>query len=136
MDKTGFFDKYHYSVIADAGAYPSDEFKKFARDMKAAMKKSATEKGYTLLSFNRGHYSVFGFFEKDGKYVYFSFDCPRYGLPVNLSASDAMNGFLYRTAASAKDYTGGSNNFTNWNRLFDSVSRLFELELRKDGNVA
>lgn len=136
MDRTAFFNKYNGSAIADCGVYQSEEFKKFARDMKNTIKKSAEEKGYRLAAFSRGHYHVFGFFEKNEKYIYFSFDCPRGELPLNLSASDALEGFLYRTAKNLQDYRGDSNHFTNWNNFFTAVSALFEKQMINDCHTA
>ena len=49
-----------------------------------------------LVEFHVGHYDFGGFAEKDGKYVYFSYNCPRYGTPINFEKTDCIEGFLSR----------------------------------------
>lgn len=76
--------------------------KKWLRQGKAALKELAINLGATPdISTNpsgdidRGYVS--GFFSKNGKVVYISFN-------------DGMKDILFRTAEHTKDYTGGSNN--------------------------
>ena len=107
-----FVRKYQGRVLEDAGSVLSEEFKQFARDFKLMAYEAAGNIEAKLYSFNRGHYDVSGFVERNGKYAYFTFSCPRY-LRIDLTRSDCMSGFLVRTAKGPKDYTGGPNNFTN-----------------------
>ncbi|MBQ2184718.1 MAG: hypothetical protein II399_08765 [Lachnospiraceae bacterium] len=59
-----------------------------------------------------------GFIEKDGKYVFYSFQDYRYW--------DWKEQILIRTAKSEKDYTGGANHYTNIDRMVDDVNALFD----------
>ena len=88
------------------------------------------DRGMNLVEFHVGHYDFGGFVEKDGKYVYFSYNCPRYRTPINFEKTDCMEGFLYRTAKSEKDYTGGRNHFTNLLQLVPEIERLIQAETR------
>ena len=85
-------------------------FKAFARLFKKLIKNEIAKKGCELLTFNRGHFSVSGFFKKGEQIYYFSVpdvrDC--YNTPK----------LMYRTATSIKDYTGGSN---QWIDIEDSM---------------
>ena len=83
------------------------QFKAFARLFKRLFTKELAKVECTLLTFNRGHFYVSGFFKKGEQIYYFS-------------VSDVRDGYwnrevkmLYRTATSTKDYTGGSNQYVN-----------------------
>lgn len=125
MTKDNFYKKYNHKSIQDAGSSTSREFDMLARNMKSALKDSMAGYGITIAAFSKNHYDVSGFFERNGLYIYFSWNCPRGNLPVNLDDSSAMYGFLYRTAENVNDYRGGFNNFCTWNELPECVSRLF-----------
>lgn len=123
MTVNGFFEKYEDQTLKDAGAEVSDEFKKFAQDMRTALRNEAGKNGIRLHSLKTGHYDVHGFFEKDGKYVYFSYSEPRHSR-IALTRKEPMWGFLYRTAKDDKDYTGGQNHFTHWMGLVPRVKQM------------
>ena len=80
-------------------------FKAFARLFKKLIKNEIAKQGCELLTFNRRHFSVSGFFKKGEQIYYFSVSDVRdnWGTPK----------MLYRTATSIKDYTGGSNQYVN-----------------------
>ena len=68
------------------------------------------------------HFEFTGFIKRSGRYVYFSTGDLRWKL---------MNSMLVRTAKHDKDWTGGSNNFVQYNDDFDEkfkqmVDYLFE----------
>lgn len=119
-------DKYNNKAIEDYGSVNSPAMKQFASYVKRQFKAAAIEYGFELDSFNVGHYYISGFFRKDNVCVYFSYDVPRGNYPMDLLASGCMNGWLYRTAKSNKDYTGGSNNFSNLYYLMDNIQTLFK----------
>lgn len=124
------YKKYQGVAIEDDLAYVSKEFKQFASYFKRRLKMNLEDRGMNLVEFHVGHYDFGGFAEKDGKYVYFSYNCPRYGTPINFEKTDCMEGFLYRTAKSEKDYTGGRNHFTNLLQLVPEIERLIQAETR------
>lgn len=107
-----FVRKYQGRVLEDAGSVLSEEFKQFARDFKSMAYEAAGYVGAKLFSFHRGHYDVSGFVERNGKYAYFAFSCPRC-IRIDLSRTDCMSGVLVRSADGPKDYTGGANHFCN-----------------------
>lgn len=123
MKITTFVRKYHGKVIADWGAYQSDEFKQFARNMKATIKDICKENNAELEEFSVGHYYVSGFAVKNGKHIYFSFHIPRH-FPLDLGASDCSNGILIRTAEHTRDFRGGHNNFCNISGFAEMMNKL------------
>lgn len=123
-----FCTKWHLTGIEDAGACVSEEFNKFAKELKTVLRSDAKSLGFNLADFSKGHYFVSGFFEKDGKYVYFSYDVPRSETPMDLTAKSAFDGVLYRTAKNCKDYTGGPNRFTSMTTLLENVETLLSKE--------
>ena len=126
MDRfmTLLYKKYQNKVLEDWGAYCSDDYKKYAAYVKKQFKASAESRGFTLKRFNVNHYDFSGFFEKDGKFIYFSSTQQRYGQPLDLTTT-GVNGILYRTAEHDRDFTGGSNNFTSIVNLLDDVEKMF-----------
>lgn len=119
----GFLD-WHNKAVEDDGAYVSDDFKDFCKDLRAYLKKTVARKGWTLDTFSPSHYDVSGFLVKDNKYIYFSYSVPRGEINMDFNRHDAMCGVLIRTADSNSDYSGGSNHFTSWYNFedeFDSV---------------
>ena len=127
MDKfiTLLYKKYQNAILEDWGAYCSDDYKKYAAYVKKQFKASAESRGFTLKRFSVNHYDFSGFFEKNGKFIYFSSNQQRYEQPLDLTTTGAMNGILYRTAEHDRDFRGGSNNFTSIVDLLDDVERMF-----------
>ena len=112
--------KYHGRHIEDDGSVTSREFKEFVKDFKKELKHG----DFKLEDCHGGHYYLSGFLSKNGKYVYFSYDVPRGNQPMDMTRTDAMEGILIRTAEHLKDYTGGINHFTNFEKFFEDVDRL------------
>lgn len=126
MTIQNFYNKYQGVKIQDDGSVKSAEFIQFAKEMRAALKQEAMKRyGIKLASWHVGHYDVFGFFEKDEKFIYFSYAEPRH-MSIDLTRRDPMQGFLYRTAQSTSDYHGGGNNYTDWIHLVEDVNTLFD----------
>ena len=119
--------KWDKRSIQDDGAYKSDEFKEFARDVRKALTKELAKYGINLPKFSVGHYDFSAFAERDGKYVYIGYDVPRGGQPLDLDACDCMYGWLIRTAKSDTDFTGGWNNFSNTENLVNTINNLISI---------
>lgn len=95
----------------------TEELRAFARDFKKAVKGSLPV-GCVLADWNRGHFEVFGFISKNGKYVYFSIS------DVRFWQNEWHDNILIRTAKDIKDYTGGSNCYTSLKDFKANVERL------------
>jgi hypothetical protein len=86
------------------------EFAEFSRQIKKELRKT---KGYEVVAYSRGHFyfSVFLKNTTNGKFVYLSCSDVRYFI------NEWHNNLLIRTAQHEKDYTGGRNNFTTFDRI-------------------
>lgn len=123
MNGTQFYATYNNRTVIDDGPILSKEFKKFARDMKSALRFELTALGVEIVNYSVGHYDVSGFCKRDNKTVYFSYSMPRYS-SVDLDTNSYLNGFLYRSAKDEKDYHGGNNNFCSWKELAYKIDAL------------
>ena len=128
-----FYDEYNGKVIEDDITVASEDFKSYCRKLKNALKKEAKLKGFDDVTLRPNHYDMSGFFKKGDRYVYYSFSVARYGYPTSLDGTDPMTGFLYRTAKSEKDYTGGNNHFTNLLGLVDNALVLVDGQQEREG---
>lgn len=72
MDK--IYKKYQGHTIENWISETSPDFKKFAGYVKRRMKIAAADRGIVLEDFIVGHYFISGFFRKNEKWAYFSFD--------------------------------------------------------------
>lgn len=106
------FKKWQFS----SGSSIGPDFKSFSLKFRNWLRKNIPG-GTQLYNYNRGHYIISGFIERNGKYVYFSVG------DVRFSHSWSTN-ILIRTAKSVKDYTGGSNNYTTLERFSTDVDCL------------
>lgn len=109
--------------IQDDGAYASKEFKSFYRQCINAMKREIPDAEF--LNVHAGHYDLFGFIHKDGKYIYFSYSVPRDGIRMDMSQSNAMRGILIRQAENEKDFRGKQNHFTSFYNFKEDVEQFF-----------
>lgn len=100
-----------------SGSTTGDDFKVFARLFRNYIKKQLPM-GSELVDFSRGHYDLSGFIRKNDKFVYFSISDVRY------FPNAWCEEILIRTATSAKDYTGGSNNYTTLQKFRENVHEL------------
>ena len=110
--------KYN-NYVFQSSSTKTKEFLSFAR----AYKKAIQEKlgaDFELVNWNTGHFyiSTFVLNKINGKYVYLSCSDVRY------FRNAWIDNILVRSAKDAKDYTGGSNNYTKLDSLFSSVSKL------------
>lgn len=94
------------------------EFKIFAKDFKKYIKQNLPE-GAELIKFNKGYFYISGFITKDKKFVYFSIP------DVRFDYKNWYKDILIRTASSDKDFTGGTNHFTNINKFKEDCIELF-----------
>lgn len=117
------YQKYQNRTVEDGGCYMSKEAMQYASDIESTLKTIAKENGFCLHSFTIGHYFVSGFFEKEGKFVYFSRDIERYQKEISLKSAFSI---LIRSARSDDDYSGGRNNYCNFDVLAASVIDLCE----------
>lgn len=122
MEFKKLYEKYNLVTIPDDGAFMSRGAKSFASYVKRQFKEVFGKHGITVDSFMVGHYYFSGFLSCGGKYVYFSYNIPRYGEPIRFDTDR----FLIRTAKSQTDYTGGHNNYAVLADLVESVENLFK----------
>ena len=118
------YRKYHQKIVDDWGSVNSPAMKQFAKDAKKTFKQI---EGVKLEDFSLGHYSISGFFSGNGGYVYFSYDIPRGDNPIDMARIDPLEGILIRKASSTKDYTGGTNTFTNMMNFEYSLKDLLDM---------
>lgn len=94
----------------------TEEFAQFAKDFKKYIKDNIPTNGAELVAFNRGHFCCSGFIKRGEKFVYFSIG--------DVRGNDSWKNFLIRTAKSATDYTGGSNDWTSIENFKHNVDKL------------
>ena len=116
-----FVKQWNGMYLADTGTYVSNEFNTFQNAFKRLMAEVATELGGELVNFNKGHYYVSGFIERDGKFVYFN-----YSNYMNRSCVDLRNqdAFYCRTAKDSRDYHGGYNNSVSVENCVGIIDKL------------
>jgi hypothetical protein len=76
--------------------------------------------GWELVNFNTGHYYCSWFIKNGDKYVYCSFSDVRY------FSTSWYKLILYRVAKNERDYTGGSNWYTELENLEGAITRRFQ----------
>ena len=126
-----FIKKYHGKTLQDDGCYVSSDFRGFQQAFINAMKKIAASLGGEVVAAHKGHYDLSGFIKRGNKYVYFSYsNCCGVGGRTHI----VLNGdggwhspLLIRTAKDDKDYTGGTNNFSSFDRCEILIDRLLNL---------
>ena len=84
------------------------EFKSFARLFKNDWTKELATVGATLEAFNVGHFYLSGFFTLQGQLFYFSISDVRM-----YQEHGHWGSILIRTAKNLKDYSGGTNTYTD-----------------------
>lgn len=116
-----FVKRWQGKCLADTGTYVSKEFNTFQNAFKRLMTEVATELGGELVNFNKGHYDVSGFIERNGKFVYFDYSNYMNRSRVDLRNRDA---FYCRTAKDSRDYQGGYNNFVSVENCVGIIDKL------------
>ena len=104
-----------------SGSVIDEDFRVFARLFKKYVSNNLPE-GSSLAKYNRGHYDISGFVERQGRFVYFSIP------DVRFFPGEWFGNVLIRTAKSAEDYTGGNNCYTILSQFKQNVQRLLQAE--------
>ena len=120
-----FIKKWNGKGIQDNITCTSEEFNSFARQFFNAIKREFPDD--EVVNRSKGHYDLSCYVKRGDQFVYVSFSVPRGEYPLDMSRRDAMGGILIRRAKNEKDYTGGSNYFTNYFDFKDDVERLFHI---------
>lgn len=108
------FLEYNFS----SGPVTGGDFISFNTKFKNVIKKLLPE-GYTIYSWNRGHYYISGVIETpDKKYIYLSIDDVRW-------SDNWLKYILIRTMNNPKDWTGGMNHFTSLFSLGENIKKLY-----------
>jgi hypothetical protein len=108
------FVDYQFS----SGGYIGDDFKSFNTKFRNVIKKSLPQ-GYELHSWNRGHYYCSGVIKDDnGRFIYFSISDVRFWM------NEWFTKILIRTMEHDKDWTGGSNHYTNLINFSNDIKKL------------
>ena len=99
----------------ESSCYKTPEFKKFASDVKRAIKSPNL-----AISFNVGHFYVSGMVRNagTGKYAYFSVS------DVRFFPDEWKNNVLFRTAEHSADWTGGRNQYCNIQSLVRNLEHI------------
>jgi hypothetical protein len=99
------------------------------------MKKIAQSLGAEVVNYRKGHYEMSGFIKRDSHYVYFSYDS---SLSGGRSKVVLREGFgcgaplLLRTAADAKDFHGGTNNYESVKDCEKLIDKLLNTEHKRN----
>jgi len=104
-----------YSFESSSSLTP--EFAEFSKQVRKELKALP---GYGLVSYSRGHFEFTAFLENvsTGKLVYVS--CS----DVRFFRDEWFNNLLIRTAQHDKDYTGGRNQSTTWDKLKEVADQI------------
>jgi len=114
--KTNKLNKWA-GVEFESSSGKTPQFKSFVRDFRSEYKKIAARIGANI-ELSVGHFYISGFFERGGKYVYFSIP------DVRFFPGEYYVNILIRTAKSNKDYTGGCNKQVIFDQLAPHVNAL------------
>lgn len=102
-----------------SSATRTKEYSDFFRDLKKHIK-SILPEGSELVNFKPNHFDGSGFVKRGDKYVYISISDVRY------FKDQWYNQMLIRTAKHDKDWTGGSNGYTDLPNFKKNVERLLQ----------
>ena len=107
------------NIRFESSAFLTEQFARFARAYKKAIVETLNNE-FELVKWNRGHFYISTFFRNKttGKLIYIS--CS----DVRFFPNEWFFNILIRTAKHEKDYTGGSNNFSSLNTLYENAVRL------------
>ena len=117
-----FYTKWQSSVLADAGAYVSEEHNNFQTAMMREISRYAEAVGAAVVSENKGHYYTSCFIERNGKFVYLNHSAD---MRMDDGIRIELGSFMIRTARHANEYTGGSNQYYDMQQLQSMIDKLF-----------
>lgn len=118
-DKTGMEKWLGYDFESSSSLTP--EFAQFAKEFKKELAKQLPD-NCEIVNWSRGHFEVSCFIKNNtsGRFAYLSTSDVRH-------FSDSWyEDILIRTAKHDKDYTGGSNDSSDWKNLKKNLERLFK----------
>ena len=125
-----FIKKWHGRVCEDWGCVVSKEFKSFQVAFFNALRKIAKENGWEVVKPIYGHYDMSCFIKKGEKYVFVdysnSLNTGRNVVCLKGEVRGCNAPMLIRTAKSDKDYTGGYNNFCQFDKCEEKIKELLE----------
>ena len=102
-----------------SGCTTGEDFNTFSRLFKNYLKKQLPNE-LQITDYSKGHYYVSGFISDGKSFVYFSISDVRH-FPAEWHTN-----ILIRTAKHNKDYTGGSNMFTNLESFANNVKKIID----------
>ena len=108
------YQGFHFS----SGGTTGDDYKKFQTKSRNVLKAAAAAIDAELISFSKSHYEYSAFVERDGKFAYVSISDVRH------FQDQWINRVLVRSAQHEKDYSGGSNSYTEFNDLATALERV------------
>lgn len=112
-------------VNFESSSETTRQFSTFASQFRTELIKK-TKEDFKLLDFNKGHFYFSGFMQhiESGKIICFSISDVRY------SQDEWYNHILIRVARDTRDFSGGTNNYTSFEKINEDMIRLVERELR------
>jgi len=116
--KTGIEKWLGYDFESSSMTTP--EFITFAREYKKELTKQLPD-NYEIVGWMRGHFYISCFIKNNAtsKLIYLSISDVRH------FPDSWYNNILIRTAKHEKDWTGGSNNWSDWKNLKRNLEKLF-----------
>lgn len=101
-----------------SGSYTGEDYKSFERKYINYLKSLCKENGWKFVVAHKNHYKFSAFFEINNQFIYFSIS------DVRFFKNQWYNHILIRTAKADRDYTGGSNHYTNLLNLTNNILNL------------
>ncbi len=110
--------KKYLNYEFSSGSYTGEDYKTFERKYINYLKTIAQENGWRFVSALKNHYEFSAFLEVNYHFIYLSISDVRY------FQNEWYNNILIRTAKSDRDYTGGSNHYTDLPNLTNNILNL------------
>lgn len=118
----GSIEKWR-AVRFESSYRKTPEFKAFCIAYRAAVKKQLAERGLEIVNWNNGHFYC-SWFARNTATQRMVYGCCH---DVRFFQDYWFSNVLIRTAKSARDYTGGANNYTTLAALGMAAARLTEV---------
>lgn len=99
------------------GSVAGEDYLKFQSDSKDDLEKMANENGLTLHDFSKNHYCFSAVLTDGEKFVYISQSDVRWS---------NIDKILIRSMAHEKDYTGGRNQYCNWENVGKEAKNIID----------
>ena len=108
----------HYEF--STGAITGEDYKTFERKYISYLKGICKQNNWDFIKANKNHYCFSAFLKVKGRYIYLSISDVRY------FENEWYKNILIRTAQNDRDYTGGSNHYTNLESLETNILKLIQ----------